>query len=89
MIIRPSPTANGWRLWLAEGATEKELDEGLKYGYIMWHGVRLEIEKVQDWSLGTAELITRQVTIKAPTVDQLKLIDNLAVSLKKQFGSVV
>lgn len=78
MIIRPHDSANGMQIWIAEGATEHELDEGLKLGYIMWHSVRLDISKVTAWP-SESGLATRLVHVSPPTQEQLDILNQLLI----------
>lgn len=72
------------RLWIAEGSTEQELSEGLKLDYIIWHNVRLDIEKIQPWPSDTG-LVTKLVTVKPLTSEQLARLNDLALEHRDEF----
>lgn len=79
MIITPHNSANGMKLWVADGRNEEELRKGLSLGYIEWKGVRLNIEKTQDWNPTGPGLVTKLVHVEVPT-EALEKLNTIMVA---------
>jgi hypothetical protein len=85
MIVTPLNTANGLKLWVADGHNEEELRQGLSLGYIEWKGVQLKIEKVQDWNSTGPGLVTKLVHVEVSSGALEKLNAIMVAERKSRF----
>lgn len=82
MIIHPLNTANGFKLWIVDGQSEEELNKDLSLGYIEWKGIRMNIEKVQEWNPTGEGLVTKLVNVDMPSETADKLNSIMIADLK-------